>query len=285
MKIALGEKVDYYDICPVCGTKRSDENEKCVNCGKSLIRKVEKNANAPEEDEESSLYKVREQKSASETFKSLKGKSKVRYFMDYYLGKIVFGLIICALVGGLLYTTLKPRQNPVFYIATVATTLTDDSQERLKSDLGAMLITDEKHENIMIDTSYSSLVSDYNSMVGYTMHVSAGEIDMVILSKDELRWQVNNQAVVPVESVISKDILAKIDDSLKYKVTPAYTQQDGSAEYGEEQVYGLCIGSFLTKLVNIKNVEYSDKYVVAFIGNAPHKDKFDQVVKYMFNVK
>ena len=281
MKIALGEKVNYYAECPNCGTPRTDGRDTCEKCGKSLIKTVEK-SNEVSDDDEVSLYKAREEKSASETFKSLKGKSKARYFVDYYLGKIIIGAIILALVGSLVYTTLKPKQEPVLYIAMVVSPFMPNAQEQLKADLTDMFVKDADHENIMLDTNYSSLVADYNSMMGYTMHLSAGEIDMVILTKDELKYQVNNQIMTPVADVISKDILDKIDDSAKYKVTPAYLQDDGNMEYGEEDVYGLNLEKFLEKM---NGFETSNKYCIAFVGLAPHKEKFDEVIKYMFDIK
>ena len=281
MKIALGEKVNYYSECPNCGASRTGTEDSCRKCGKSLIKTVEKVNGAEEDDGEVSIYKVREEKSASENFKTLKGKSKARYFVDYYLGKIIVALIIIGLLGSLVYTFLKPKQEPVLYVAMVVSPFMPEAQKEFQADLTEMFVTDDVHENITFDTSYSSLVADYNSMMGYTMHLSAGEIDMVILTKDELKYQVNNGVITPVKEAISSDIFDKIDDSLKYKVTPAKLLENGDAEYGEEDIYGLNLEKFLEK----KNgFETSNKYVLAFVSIAPHKEKFDSVVKYIFDV-
>lgn len=281
MKIALGEKVNYYAECPYCGTKRAEGTDSCSKCGKSLIKTVEKvNDEIQEDDGEVSLYKVRKERSASETFKSLKGKSKARFFVDYYLGKIIVAVLILALLGSLVYTALKPKQEPVLYIALIVSPFMPDAQEQFKSDLTNMFVKDEAHENIMLDTNYSSLVADYNSMMSYTMHLSAGEIDMLICTKDELKYQVNNGVIIPVKEAISKEIYDSIDDSLKYKVTPAKLLENGDAEYGEEDIYGLNLEKFLEK---INGFETSNKYVVAFTAIAPHKEKFDEVTKYLFD--
>ncbi|MCR5727206.1 MAG: hypothetical protein K6G24_07050 [Lachnospiraceae bacterium] len=281
MKIALGEKVNYYSECPNCGSARTGTEDSCRKCGKSLIKTVEKANETEEDDGEVSLYKVREEKSASENFKELKGKAKFNYFKDYYLGKIILALIIVGLLGSLVYTFLKPKQEPVLYIAMVVSPFLPDAQKEFQADLTKMFVTDDVHENIMLDTNYSSLVADYNSMMSYTMHLSAGEIDMVILTKDELKYQVNNGVIIPVKEAVSSDLLDKIDDSLKYKVTPAKLLENGDAEYGEEDVYGLNLEKFLEK----KNgFETSNKYVLAFVSIAPHKEKFDSVVKYIFDV-
>ena len=281
MKIALGEKVNYYEICPFCGSERVEGKDSCEKCGKSLIKTVEKKDSASEE-EEVSLYKVREEKSASETFKSLKGKSKARFFVDYYLGKIIFVGLILALLGSILYSTLKPKPQPVLYIAMVVSPFLADGEEQFKDALSDMFVKDDGKEEILFDKNYSSLVADYNSMMAYTMHLSAGEIDMVILTKEELKYQVNNQALAPVKDVLSKEVFEKLDDSVKYSVLPTYIQDNGDFEYGTEDIYGLNIEKFLEKA---NGFETSNKYCVAFTTVAPHKDKFDQVVKYMFDIK
>ena len=282
MKIALGEKVNYYSECPYCGTKRAEGKESCVKCGKSLIKDVEKvNEDDQQDDGEVSLYKARQERSASETFKSLKGKSKARYFVDYYLGKIIVIAIILAIVGSLVYTTLKPKQEPVLYIAMVVSPFMPSAHEQFKQDLTDMFVKDSDHENIMLDTNYSSLIADYNSMMSFTMHMSAGEIDMIICTKDELKYQVNNGVIIPVKEAISAELYDKIDYDTKYKVTPAKLLDNGDAEYGEEDVYGLNLEKFLEK---INGFETSNKYVIAFTAIAPHKEKFDDVTKYIFDI-
>ena len=218
--IGLAEGLlNYYSECPYCGTKRTDGKETCAKCGKSLIKDVEKaNEEEQEDDGEVSLYKVREERSASETFKSLKGKSKARYFVDYYLGKIIIAVIILALLGSLVYTTLKPKQEPVLYIAMVVSPFMPAAHEQFQKDLTDMFVKDADHENIMLDTNYSSLVADYNSMMSFTMHLSAQEIDMLICTKDELKYQVNNGVIIPVKEAISKELYDSIDNEAKYSI-------------------------------------------------------------------
>ena len=147
MKIALGEKVNYYAECPYCGTKRKEGTDSCSKCGKSLIQTVEKvNDEAEEDDGEVSLYKVREEKSASENFKNLKGKAKFSYFKDYYLGKVIVAVLILALLGGLVYTFLKPKQEPVLYIAMIVSPFMPEAQEQFKADLTDMFVKAESKE-------------------------------------------------------------------------------------------------------------------------------------------
>ena len=282
MKIALGEKVNYFSECPYCGTPRVNGKDYCEKCGKSLINTVENKDEISSEDQEMSLYKAREEKSTSENFKSLTGKAKWNYFKDYYLAKIIVAVIIAALLGSLIYTMAKPKPETAFYTAIVVSPFMPQALDQFEDDLNEIICTDTKKEAVYIDATYSSLVADYNSMLAYTMHMSAGEIDMVILSKDELKYQANSKALVPIKDVVSKDILDKIDDSAKYSVTPAYLQDNGAAEYGEEDVYGLNIEKYLEK---INGFETSNKYCIAFTSIAPHKDKIDDVVKYFFDIK
>lgn len=282
MKIALGEKVNYYEVCPYCGTPRGEGKESCEKCGKSLILDVEKKKEDVDDSEDVSLYRVRDEKSASQTFKSLKGKNKARYFVDYYLAKVIIAVIVLSLLGSLAYTMLKPRPKSIFNVAVVVSPFIPASLDQFEEDLTNLFVKDKSKEMVSVDTGYVSLVADYNSMVSYTMHLAAQEIDMVILTKDELKYQVNNQSLISVESVISKEILDKIDESAKYKVTPAYLKDSGEAEYGEEEVYGLNIESFLAR---INGFETSNKYCIGFTAVKEHTDKFDEVVKYMFDIK
>ena len=281
MKISLGAKVNYYSKCPFCGTARAEGSEKCINCGKSLLQITEQENTIPDEDKDMALYQARDEKSASETFKSLSGKGKLRYFKDYYLGKVVLGVIIAALAIGLLYSFLKPRQTPALYTVIVVNPFTPTGYDQFMADLEEMLITDPKHQNIVLDNSYSSLVADYNSSMAYTMHMAAGEIDMIIFNKDELKYQVNSEALIPVDQAISEEVYDKLPDDIKIKVVPTYPQENGDFKEGEEAVYGLNIEKFLER---INGFETSSKYCVAFTRITEKHDTLDKVVKYMFDI-
>ena len=233
-------------------------------------------------DENADIYRNREQKTAKETFKTLKGKAKARYFVDYYLGKIIIVVVILALLGSIIYTALKPKPEQALYMAIVVSPFTGSGLEKFTDDLEEMFIADPDKEQIIMDTNFSSLVADYNSSMSYMMHMSAGEIDMVILTKDELKYQVNNEALIPVDKAVSKEILDKIPDSAKHKVVPTYPQENGDFIEGKEEVYGLNIESFLER---INGFETTNKYVVAFTSISKHSDKFDRIVKYMFDIK
>lgn len=281
MKISLGAKVNYYSKCPFCGTARAEGTEKCINCGKSLLQITEQENTIPDEDKDIALYKARDEKTASENLKELKGKNKFRYFMDYYFGKVVFGIILAALACGLLYSFFKPRQEPALYTVIVVNPFTPTAYDQFKADLEEMLVTDPKHQNIILDNNYSSLIADYNSGMAFTMHMAAGEVDMVIFNKDELKYQVNSEALIPVDQAISKDIFNKLPDDIKIKVTPTYPLDNGDFKYGEEAVYGLNIEKFLER---INGFETSSKYCVAFTRITEKHDALDTVVKYMFDI-
>ena len=251
------------------------------NDNKFIEESDKENAKKTALDGDADIYRARTQKSASDTFKDLKGKAKFRYFVDYYLGKVLLGLAIAALLGGLVYTMLKPKKETVFYTAVVVSPFYPEAKEQLAEDLLNICGSDPDKEQVIIDDNYSSLIADYNSSLSYTMHMSAGEVDMVILTKEELKYQVNNRAVIPVEQAISKEVFDKLPDSVKHTLLPTYLLDNGDMEEGTEAVYGLNIEKYLEKA---NGIETSNRYVVAFTEISKHKDKFDAVVKYLFDI-
>jgi hypothetical protein len=154
--------------------------------------------------------------------------------------------------------------------------------QQFKADVENLLITDPKHQNVVLDNTYSSLVADYNSGMSFTVHMAAGEIDAIILSKDELKYQVNSEALKPVDQVISKEIYARIPEEAKVKVVPTYPQENGAFVEGEEAVYGLNLEKFLER---INGFETSSKYCIAFTSITENYDNINAVVKYIFDIK
>ncbi len=231
-------------------------------------------------DDNAMIYSKREEKTARERLKELKGVEKISYFCTYFLWKYVVGLLIAGLVFSLVYTMfirVTPEDKITCYV--INSPFAPGVVEQVKSEISELLVTDAEKEQVSIDDNYYFWSNDYNYRMVFVAHVAGGDVDMLILDRNEFYNQVNNEILMPVKDAISPELYEKLAD--KYELAaPKTTNVDGVEEIGEEDVYGLNIESFLER-VNGEYGAFSD-YCVGFVVNSSKKENFDTVVRYMF---
>lgn len=231
-------------------------------------------------DDNASIYQKKENKTPKEIFKELKGKEKVTYFCNYYLGKILLALAVVILVVSLIYTMffkVVPEDQLCCYV--INSPLSPAAVTTMKEELTELFVKDEDREQITVDDNYYFWSADYNYRMAFVAHIASGEVDMLILDRNEFYNQVNNEILVPVDKVISPELYSKLSEYYEL-ATPKFTDYDNVEKVGEEAVYGLNVAPLISR-INSDFVAVSD-YCVAFVANSQHTDKFDDFVKYLY---
>ncbi|MCQ2495466.1 MAG: hypothetical protein MJ131_02625 [Lachnospiraceae bacterium] len=234
-------------------------------------------------DENASIYQARDERTPEEKLKAFKGKEKIQYFFNYFFWKIALAIAGVVVVGLLVYTIFfKVRPDTVCGLYVINTPFGPNAYQQMQTELGELLVTDDVHEQIILDDQYYFWTDDYNYRMAFVTRVAAGEVDMLILDRSEFKQQVNNGILLPVDKCISPELYAKLEE---YYVTavPKTSDSYGNVTEKEEAVYGLNIAPFITRI----NSEYgkSEDYCVAFVANSDHKENFEKVVKYIFAIE
>ena len=217
--------------------------------------------------DDAAIYTKRdEQKKASETFKELNGKDKWQFFKDYVLFKLVVGIIITALVVSLLYSTFGPKPEMLYYVAIIDNPLYKDNIESMTNDLKAKFVTDEKKEEIQIDTAFYYISNEYNSRMKFVTYISGATIDAAIFPSSEFTNYLDSEAYADLETVLDKSVLDKLE--------PYWIRGPQN-----NKIYALDVTEYISRALE---TEVTAKYYVACIANSKNMERFEGLVEHLF---
>lgn len=209
-------------------------------------------------DDNASIYDHSTDKlSDKEKFKQLNKKQRWQQFKDYYLAKIVIGIIAAVLLVSFGYSVFKEKPKAVIHVAVSDGAMPMDVIERVTAEFGEQVITDPKKQEIIIDNSYSFNSNFYNSLEAYGVLHAVGELHVSIMPKTVFE----GLAMVGYfrnidESGVSREFVDSISDLLVY--VPR-NDESGVTIEGSEAPYGVIISdSFL-----YEGLELSEPVVLA----------------------
>lgn len=248
-------------------------------------------------DDNASIYTKREYKSGREAMAELKGFAKVEYFCTYYLGKIVCISAIVGIFIYILYSIFSPKPENVFYMAMINSPLDTQVVENLTEDMTECMVTDDKKQNIILDAGYYfTEMSSYDMRMAFMAHMAAHEVDAIIANKREFQLQVDSGVMVPIDRVLSPEMIEKLDTVIKESETGdtskdiyrimRYTPQPDE-EYGadenrtyEEEMYGIDVTEFYS---NFGASAMRERYYLGFVVNSAHTGQYETLLKYIFS--
>lgn len=231
-------------------------------------------------DDNAFLYQKREDKTAKARFKDLQGKEKWQFFRDYLLLRMLAVIGGAVLLVSLLISIFKPKPDCVMHLAVIDCPLSIASQEKFGTALMGALITDPAAEETILDTDFYVSTDDYNARMKLITLLAAGEIDAILLTKNELINYNNAECFSPLTEVMSSESLSRYSDYALY-LTPEYKDSDPDGIiYGENAVYAIDVTDCIAA---INGYEQIAPYYLACAVTTKHPASFEKTVDLFFS--
>ncbi len=220
-----------------------------------------------------------ESKSTREKWSELNFKGKCQFFVDYYLIKLIIITAFVTFVGFALYTTLKPRPEPMVNIVMLDSLLdidaTQDYFEAAVSDIG----WNSKKETIAVHDGFSSQIpTDVSNISTY---IFAGTLDVLIAPEASLDHYAHQSAAEHEKSVLlnldglPQDILDALSEEDKFY----YTDE----ETGTVHFYGVRLDK--TDFYKTLNVhDYDRTYIYTFVSTGKLTDNGVKLLRYLLGL-
>ena len=169
-------------------------------------------------EQDAAIYSKRTEESEKELRKNLTKEQKVQYFRDYYLPKILLGILVAALLIWLGKDFFAPKKDVVLYVAVVDDVLGNASVEELKKDLEELYAIDTDKQEIVVNAGFSS--SSLDSMGQLTTYIYAGEVDVIISSEKEFDILAKSGHFVEYDEAAATKIYADYEEDRRVYVVP-----------------------------------------------------------------
>ena len=225
--------------------------------------------------DDAALYSHREDVSEKEKWESMNSKERLRYFSDYYLGKIIITVIVLAVVGSIAYTMLRPRPDIMLSVAVVEDGINQPIYDELKIKLEeAMGLEPEKQETVF-DTGYNFSNGDYQSWQKFSMLNLVGDLDVTLMPKSVFDEYAPGNYFSPISPYLSEHLSAALEP---YFLEIILENDDGTEIPDSKAVYGIDLSS--TWLY--QNVQREEPMVLVINAAPKHAENIDDVLSLLF---
>ena len=247
-------------------------------------------------DDSASIYEKREeQKSIKKTWKELSGKERWTFFKDYYLLKIIIGVVVIGMLTNIGITVFGPHTEEILSVAVLMDELNSDSTQNMTKELTDLLETD-KHHIVNIDSSYFFAEGGGTSYTGdekLSTLLYSGIIDVIVA--DEANFKKygyfgnlkNLDLFLPddmKEALEDKLLTAnvQVDDSNKKALDEAMV---GKKELTYEDGTPCVMGIDLSDCKKYKALKgYQEHPILTITHNSPNPENTLRFIRYLFDL-
>lgn len=225
--------------------------------------------------DDAALYSHREDISEKEKWENLTKKERMRYFADYYLGKIVVVAIVAGVIISIAVTMLRPKPDIMLSVAVVEDAINQERYEELQTKYEELLGLDPETQETNFDTGYILSGNNYEAWQKYSLYNMVGDLDVSIMPKSVFEEYAPGNYFSSLSDFLSDDLYGVLEP---YFLESAVRDQEGVLIPNSETVMGLDLSS--TWLY--ENVTSEDPMVL-IINLAPkNADNIDELLMLLF---
>lgn len=230
-------------------------------------------------DDNASIYAPREEKSEKQKLKEMNFQEKVSYFRTYYLSKTIIGLIVISFAVYFIYTVASPKPETILNAAIVNYPFSDETINKLTTDMAERLQMDSDKEEIMLDASYylgnGSDASEYTmgTQQKLSTYMYAGEVDVFIAPESVFQSYATAGFFNRLTDILPTELLTSLSDSIFSSTT-------------EDNPVSGAYGIYLDNTTLFKDASTAaDRPVLGILVNSKNQDNGIDFIKYLFDYK
>ena len=225
--------------------------------------------------DDAALYSHREDVSEKEKWENMTTKERLRYFVDYYLGKIVITIIVLAVVGSIAYTMLRPRPEIMLSVAVVEDGINQPLYDELKIKLEeAMGLNTEKQETVF-DTGYYFSNGDYQSWQKFGRYNMVGDLDVTIMPMSVFEECAPGGFFSSVAGHLPTDLYMALSEHM---VESKLKDEDGNLVPESEIVLGICVDSSPV----FEGQQRNESLVLAINAAPKNEENIEKFLRFLF---
>lgn len=233
-------------------------------------------------DKDAAIYSKRTEEDEKELRKNLTREQKFQYFSDYYLPKILVGLVVLAFLAWLGKDFFMPKKEVVLYVAVVDDVLGNVAVEELQNDLGELYGIDPENQEVVVNAGFSS--NSMDSMTQLTTYIYAGEVDVVVTSGEEFETLAKSGHFAEYREDTITKVYGDYDEEnrIYVKVENMAGEEPGEGEATEEEAKEVNCGIGLEGSRRLKELgSMVSEPCAGIVVSAPNKENAAKFITYM----
>lgn len=224
-------------------------------------------------DDDAYLYQKTSDTISREDLKKLSKKQKLQYFKDYYLKKVILGLLIAAAAINVIYTTVFKRSTCVLSIS-VLNSIQIEKSEDITEDLRDYLEVENKND--YIDVAQYNL-ENYQMNMAFATKMAAGTGDIIICSYEDFQDQASKGMFADLREFLPAETFSAFSGQLMEASLTEVDTEGNILSTEPEQPFGIDISDSAV----FKKYSSSEQSVLCVVANTENPENVMKAISFL----
>ena len=225
--------------------------------------------------DESTIYKQKEELSEKEKIKRMTWLERLDYFRTYYLVKVIVVLISVCVFGSILYTALSPKPDRVISVAVIDSAIPLEKSLELQEKFEAFMELDEKTQETWFE-DYDFEYEQKKALQKFVLYNASGDLDITIMPQSVFEKFAPLGHFAEITESLPTDLYMELSD---YLVECKREGDDGNLIEGSETVYGICLDS----LCALEGQELEESVILSIGVSTVNEENIESFIRFLFS--
>ncbi len=230
-------------------------------------------------DDDASIYQKTEAETEKQKWQRMNPAQRKQYFLDYYLLKIVIISLLAALIFYLIWTVVRPKNDPVLYVALINEQLEEEEKQEFIEELNRLYQADGKKKQVVVDDMFYMQEGALDKLQIFMYN---HQIDIIITDEDAYQELAGYGYFQSMDALLDEESASRYGEkyvsAAGYKEAEDVSFEDRETGQGELLPYGIDI-SGSERFSELEN--YLKKPVLSVAVGAPNQENAVRFLNFM----
>ncbi len=225
--------------------------------------------------DESTIYKQKEELSEKEKIKRMTWLERLDYFRTYYLVKVIVVLISVCVIGSILYTALSPKPDRVISVAVIDNAIPLEKTIELQEKFETFMELDEKTQETWFE-GYDFEYEQKKALQKFVLYNASGDLDITIMPQSVFEKFAPLGHFAEITESLPTDLYMELSD---YLVECKQEGDDGNLIEGSETVYGICLDSLWV----LEGQKLEESVILSIGVSTVNEENIESFIRFLFS--
>ncbi len=225
--------------------------------------------------DESTIYKQKEELSEKEKIKRMTWLERLDYFRTYYLVKVIVVLIVVGVLGSIIYTALSPKPDRVISVAVIDSAIPLEKSMELQEKFETFIELDEETQETWFE-DYDFEYEQKKALQKFVLYNASGDLDITIMPQSVFEKFAPLGHFAEITESLPTDLYMELSD---YLVECKQEGDDGNLIEGSETVYGICLDSSWV----LEGQKLEESVILSIGVSTLNEEHIESFIRFLFS--
>lgn len=225
--------------------------------------------------DESTIYKQKEELSEKEKLKRMTWLGRLDYFRTYYLVKVIVVLIVVGVLGSIIYTALSPKPDRILSVAIIDDTISIEKTYEVQEKFETFIELDKETQETLFE-DYDFEYEKNKALQKFVLYNASGDLDVTIMPLYAFQMLAPSGHFAEIADSLPTDLYMELSD---YLIECQQKDNDGNFIEDSETVYGICLNSSWV----FEGQELEEPIILGIGVSTLNEEMIENFIRFLFS--